>query len=156
MESPKSRQHKEKRGSNVRRKHSNKKFYNSKAWRDTRANYLRHYQALRFRDIPNGKWKDQDLSLQQVTYLLSLTFEPCETCLRLYAAEAYDTVEPGKELDHIEPVNPENALDTKDAQYIDRPITKDEIEKVFGEPFEFNNLQFLCKRHHAKKSQRER
>ena len=76
----------------------------------------------------------------QVLYILSLDFLPCETCLRLYCVDAYDKVEEGKELDHIVPVNSENALESKD----------------HGEPLAFTNLQLLCRRHHAKKSQRER
>ena len=80
------------------------------------------------------------MDARQVSYILSLDLLPCESCLRLYINEAYDTVEEGKELDHIESVNSENALKSAD----------------YGDPFEFSNLQLLCKRHHAKKSQRER
>lgn len=140
MKSPQSRQHKEKKVSYRRREHKNKKFYNSKAWRDTREAYLRHYQNFLFTHIPTGKYKCDYLTMPQVSYLLSLGFLPCETCLRHYIAEAYEKVEEGKELDHIEPVNNDNAL----------------LSEGHGDPFEFNNLQLLCKRHHAKKSQRER
>ena len=140
MQSPKSRQHKEKRESHVRRKHSNKKFYNSKAWRDTRAAYLRQYQKEIYECVLQGEWRGMELSEHQKGYILSLSFIPCETCLRHYATEAYNAVEPGKELDHIEPVNPENAI----------------LSEGYGCPFDFNNLQYLCKRHHSKKSQRER
>jgi len=160
MKSPQSRQHKEKKVSYRRREHKNKVFYNSKAWRDTREAYLRHYQNQLFIYISVGKWKQMDLNAKQVSYLLSLGFQPCETCLRLYIADAYEKVEEGKELDHIEPVNPENALARGEitptiTSSMDRGI---EIEPnyMFGDPFEFNNLQLLCKRHHAKKSQRER
>jgi len=48
-------------------------------------------------------------------------------------------MEEGKELDHIEPLNPENALDSAG----------------HGDPFDHDNLQLLCHRHHSKKSQRE-
>ena len=156
MISPKSRQHKEKRVSYKRRKHKNKQFYNSKAWRDTREAYLRDYQQKLFKYIPRGAWDNVGLDIHQISYILSLGFLPCETCLRLYAAEAYDKVEPGKELDHIEPVNPENALEriliSLEAPY-NGPIT---IDYKYGDPLNFDNLQYLCKRHHAKKSQRER
>ena len=144
MESPKSRAHKEKKTSYRRREHKNKKFYNSKAWRDTREAYMKHYQRKLFNYIPLGKWDRMDLDGAQVSYLLSLEYLPCETCLKLYCADAYDTVDKGVELDHIDPVNPENA--------IERTSPKD---KIYGDPFSFDNLQLLCKRHHAKKSQRE-
>jgi hypothetical protein len=140
MESPKSRQHKEKKISYRRREHKNKKFYNSKAWRDTRDSYMRHYQHYLFTHIPLGKWQGMDLDAKQVSYILSLGKLPCEICLKHYIAEAYDTVEYGIELDHITPVNNDNALESKE----------------HGDPFEFNNLQLLCRRHHAKKSQREK
>ena len=101
---------------------------------------MKHYQQRLFNEIPQGKWNGLALTMPQVSYLLALDYLPCETCLRLYAADAYDTVEEGKELDHIDPINRENALQSDQ----------------FGDPFAFTNLQLLCKRHHAKKSQRER
>lgn len=141
MISPKSRQHREKRVSYRRREHKNKKFYNSKAWRDTREAYLRDYEQRLFNECIKGRtWNGMELTDKQATYLASLTFYPCETCLRLYIAEAYDKVEEGKELDHIKPVNRDNALESKE----------------HGDPFDFKNLNLLCVRHHAKKSQRER
>lgn len=140
MESPKSHAHKEKKLSYRRREHKNKKFYNSKAWRDTREAYMKHYQQRLFNEIPQGKWNGLALTMPQVSYLLALDYLPCETCLKHFAADAYDTVEEGKELDHIDPINRENALQSDQ----------------FGDPFAFTNLQLLCKRHHAKKSQRER
>ena len=140
MDSPKSHAHKEKKLSYRRREHKNKKFYNSKAWRDTREAYLKHYQQRLFNEIPQGKWNGLALTMPQVSYLLALDYLPCETCLKHFAADAYDTVEEGKELDHIDPINRENALQSDQ----------------FGDPFAFTNLQLLCKRHHAKKSQRER
>ncbi len=152
MESPKSRQHKEKRVSYRRREHKNKKFYNSKAWRDNREAYIRDYQGLLFRDIPKYRWQREGLKAHQVGYLLSLSFIPCEICLRHYVAEAYEKVEEGKELDHIEPVNPDDALDRM--EWI--TLVDKETKYLFGDPYSFDNLQLLCKRHHAKKSQRER
>ena len=165
MESPKSRAHKEKRASYRRRKHGNKKFYDSKAWRETREAYMRHYQRRLFNYIPLGKWERMDLDAQQVTYILQLEYLPCEICLKLYCADAYDTVEKGVELDHIKPVNPNDALDRVfiGARAIKTTIVpglpdriEGELEYFYGDPFSFDNLQLLCKRHHAKKSQRER
>lgn len=183
MESPKSRQHKEKRLSYRRREHKNKRFYNSKAWRDTRDSYMRHYQHALFTHIPEGKWEGESMKADQVLYILSLGWLPCEICLRLYVAEAYDKVSEGKELDHIEPVNSEKALErdmyvcdlcshTGGINYMDitaateldpSPVVKCpkcggycEYVPIYGDPFSFDNLQLLCKRHHAKKSQRER
>ncbi len=155
MDSPKSRQHKEKKVSYRRREHKNKKFYNSKAWKDTREAYLRHYRNTLLNEVVRGKYKGQDLSMHQVSYLLSIAtpdFLPCESCLRLYIQGAYDEVDIGKELDHIEPVNPSNALETQEVTFGQSGIRK----TLYGDPFDFNNLQLLCKRHHAKKSQRER
>ena len=154
MISPKSRAHKEKKEKGQpRKKHKNKAFYNSKAWRETREAYLRHYRNQLFNTLPNGKWKYMDVDAHQVSYLLSFITPkrlPCEICLKLYINEAYDSVEEGKELDHIQPVNPENALE------VDKEWPHDGGTISYGDPFEFNNLQLLCKRHHAKKSQRER
>lgn len=156
MESPKSRQHKVKRLSYRRREHKNKKFYNSKAWRDTREAYLRQYEKNLHNEILNGRYSAMDLNIQQVTHLLSLSYLPCETCLRLYIADAYDTMEKGVELDHIEPVNPENALERVRIVVGVNQFDGFDYSYTFGDPYSFDNLQLLCKRHHAKKSQRER
>ncbi len=48
----------------------------------------------------------------------------------------------GKEVDHIKPINPSNAYDTKDG--------------YFGDPLDWDNLQALCVMHHAQKSGKER
>jgi hypothetical protein len=140
MESPKSRAHKDKKLSFKRRKHRNKKFYNSADWKRTRMNYLRHYRNRLYNWIPLGRYKGIPVSAPQQSYILSLDYLPCETCLKLYIADAYDHIEPGIEVDHINPVNSNNALDSEG----------------YGDPFDIKNLQLLCKRHHAKKSQRER
>ena len=149
MISPKSRHHKERKHSHVRRKHSNKAFYNSKAWRDIRHAYLQQYQHTLFDHIARGEWQGESVSKKQQSYILSLGFLPCEICLRHYIAEAYDSVQPGKELDHIIPVNPDNAL-------VPNMETKFGTISTCGDPYSFENLQFLCRTHHAKKSQRER
>lgn len=126
------------------RKHLNKKFYNSSAWRTVRSDYLQKLKqrvwdaAIRHVwDLPQA---DLELTEQQSTYLLSIDFIPCEQCIKLFAIGQYDYVKPGKELDHIDPLNPENALDSKD----------------WGDPFNHDNLQFLCPKHHAKKSNRDK
>jgi 5-methylcytosine-specific restriction enzyme A len=79
------------------------------------------YQSKEWRKIRNQYIKDHPL---------------CEECLR------EDRTTPGKEVDHIKPVNQSNAYDTNGGYY--------------GEPLDYNNLQTLCTMHHAKKSGRER
>jgi hypothetical protein len=105
-----------------------------------------------------GQVGGMDLDAQQVTYILQLEYLPCEICLKLYCADAYDTVEKGVELDHIEPVNPEDALDRKYFLHISEGYGgRTSVEfPTYGDPFSFDNLQLLCRFHHAKKSQRER
>lgn len=126
------------------RKHLNKRFYNSKEWKTTREAYLNQLQRKVWDEAINHKWTipgaELELTHDQSAYILSRDFLPCETCMKLFAVGAYDKLEEGKELDHIQPLNPENALETKG----------------YGSPFDFNNLQFLCRRHHAKKSNREK
>ena len=101
---------------------------------------MRHYRNKLYGYVKWGRWEGMELDMSQVSYLLSLEFLPCEICLKHYAADAYDKVEEGIELDHIEPVNRENALQSEG----------------HGDPFSFDNLQLLCRFHHSKKSQRER
>ena len=160
MQSAKSRAHKVKKTSYRRREHKNKKFYNSKAWKDTREAYLKHYQYYLFENIQKYKWEGMELKPHQVGYILALEYLPCESCLRLYVAEAYEKVAEGKELDHIEGVNPENATDRVTSRIIIsldiKGNTEYEDHHEFGDPYSFDNLQLLCKTHHAKKSQRER
>ena len=96
-----------------------------------------------WRELTKGYWSLEGANLEvspvQKTYILSLGWEPCEICLKLFLADAYMTVNRGKELDHIEPLNPENALDSNG----------------YGDPFDHHNLQLLCYRHHSRKSGRE-
>jgi len=126
------------------RKHLNKKFYNSKAWRDTRKAYitaLEHkvWQSAKDR-VWNLKGAELEMEAEQCNYLFSISFIPCEQCVKLLAVGQYDSVNEGKELDHIDPLNPENALDSKG----------------WGNPFDHDNLQLLCRRHHAIKSNRDK
>jgi len=145
MWSPKSRANKSERKRQGPRRHLNTKFYTSKAWRETRAAYINAYRHRMIGLVKTGYWITRNgdrlpLTFSQVTKLLSLDYLPCEICLKLYAAGVYETLDEGVELDHIEPVNPENAL----------------ISEGYGNPFDHNNLQLLCKRHHARKSNREK
>jgi len=60
----------------------------------------------------------------------------CEECLKR------NKTVPGKEVDHIIPINPSNAYDTKGGYY--------------GEPLDQDNFQTLCTPCHARKSGKER
>ena len=126
------------------RKHLNKKFYNSKAWRDTRIAYLTYLKNKVWQSAADHVWTlpnaEIELTDAQSTYILSLDYIPCETCMKLFALDHRTYVREGKELDHINPLNPENAL----------------ISKDYGSPFDHNNLQLLCSTHHARKSQRDK
>lgn len=115
------------------RTHTNAKFYSSTAWRGLRKQYLAELSDKQLTIITT------EVEIPKQLYLID-KIPICETCLRLFMADAYDTVTKGHELDHIQPINPLNALDSK----------------WFGAPLDKSNLQFLCTRHHAKKSQRER
>lgn len=127
-----------------KRKHLNKKFYNSKAWRDTRKSYLMSLQRRVWESAKAHVWNLEQSELEiephQAMYLLTLDYIPCEQCMKLFAVGQYKAVREGKELDHIEPLNPENALDSKS----------------WGDPFNHDNLQLLCRRHHSIKSNRDK
>ena len=69
MDSPKSHQalkRGEKKESRRRSSHDNKKFYNSKAWRDTREAYLRHYRTKLYNTIKWGYWQGVPIDLEHV------------------------------------------------------------------------------------------
>lgn len=117
-----------------RRKHTNKKFYNSKSWRSLRIVYIDTLiEEQRNRIIETFPAK------QQLSLLNDIPL--CERCLDLLDVHGEYNVKRGKELDHIKPINPVNALDT--------------CNGVYGEPLSINNLQLLCPEHHAKKSARD-
>jgi hypothetical protein len=132
MESPTSNKKREPRKFKRRKRtHSNNKFYTSKSWRGLRAKYIQ--------DLTNHQYEDiQHLDTHKVTYLLSQV-PICETCYRLFKADAYTTVNRGTEVDHKEPVNPSNALDSKG----------------WGAPLDVDNLQLLCHEHHTRKTNRD-
>ena len=126
------------------RTHTNAKFYTSSAWRGLRKQYL-----LKLTDRQTDIAKQ--LTPDKMLYILD-KIPVCETCLRLYMADAYTTVVTGMELDHIKPINPDNAL------LYDNGYSSEDSRRadIYGKPLDEDNLQFLCTRHHAKKSQRER
>lgn len=117
-----------------RRKHTNTRFYTSSSWRNARKNYIN--------TITQHQW--DTISLMPAEHKLYLLDKVpiCERCLMLYLLGARNTIETAKELDHINPVNPDNALDTMNGKW--------------GEPLNSNNYQFLCRTHHSKKSQRDK
>ena len=131
MQSPKSKKRPWNRESNYvkvwpKKETVNKKFYNSPAWIACRKDYIRKLQQR--------VWDMKDI------YLLSLDYVPCERCLNLYKVNAYDAVSKGIAVDHIYPLNPDNALECEG----------------YGKPLDHDNLQLLCKRHHSRKSNRDK
>jgi hypothetical protein len=64
----------------------------------------------------------------------------CEQCYDQYTKQFRPGVKQGRELDHITPVNPEDAMNTMD---------------IYGEPLSFDNVQLLCNRDHSEKSGRD-
>ena len=123
-----------------KRKHLNKAFYNSRAWINTRKSFLQHYQNDVWIQVNKGIYNGLIILISKQSYILSLPYIPCKRCLSLYIVGAYDEIREGKEVDHIEPLNPAEAIDSEG----------------FGDPFSFDNLQPLCPRHHAKKSNRDK
>jgi 5-methylcytosine-specific restriction endonuclease McrA len=157
VDSPKSRHKPVKRKYRERERH-NKKFYNSKAWKETRKGYMKAYQAKLWQDAADGVWRDREgntlpIESHKALNLLSLDYLPCEICLKFYVADAYPTMRKGVELDHIKPINPDNALER--IAFTNGSNAVGEEMRLFGDPFSHDNLQLLCKRHHAKKSQRD-
>ena len=126
------------------RKHLNKRFYNSKAWRDTRKAYILNLRNKVWNECRENKIVLRGATLEittyQAAYIMSLDYPICEQCLKMFSIGVYDTIREGKELDHIYPLNPEDALDSKE----------------WGDPFNQDNLQLLCRPHHAKKSNRDK
>lgn len=79
------------------------------------------YQSKEWRKLRNSFIQDHPL---------------CKMCLD------ENRTTPGKEVDHIRPINASNPYDTKGGYY--------------GEPLDEANLQTLCTMHHSQKSGRER
>ena len=128
----------------VKREHFNKKFYDSKGWRNHRLGYIQYLQEKVWYEIPKKIWtlKTNYLNLTdyQSSFILSIGYVPCEMCLKLYLLRGREPIEKGEQLDHIDPVNPENALEAEG----------------WGDPFDYDNLQLLCKTHHSRKSIRDK
>jgi hypothetical protein len=122
--------------SNQGRKHLNKKFYTSYKWRKHRQSYITQLQHKQTEDALNSNLPEP--------YILDIVnhLPVCENCLDRFIKQFQPGLNEGTELDHIKPINPENALDTQDGKY--------------GEPLDFNNNQLLCKRCHAEKSGRDK
>ena len=116
----------------------NQKFYTSKAWRGLRTKYIQDLTDKQYQDIQTVQiYTDKNIMSCRM-YLLSQV-PICERCYTLYINGAYTKVDRGIDLDHINPVNPDNALDCKG----------------WGEPLNEDNLQLLCKAHHNKKTLRD-
>lgn len=131
---PKKWDEKRKKGKpHERRTHTNSKFYNSAAWRRSRKTYIENLTQYQWNVITKLETEDKMYLLDKVPI--------CERCLDLYLLGAYNTVETAKELDHINPINPDNALDTKGK---------------YGNPIDQDNYQYLCPTHHSKKSNRDK
>ena len=144
MQSPKSKkrpwQSEKMKPTYQKRKHLNAKFYNSSAWRKNRKSFTQNYQDRVWIDVSKGTWDSLLITKSKQSYILSLTYLPCARCLKLFILGAYDEIAEGKEVDHIDPLNPENAIQSEG----------------YGDPFDFDNLQLLCLRQHAKKSNRDK
>ena len=92
-------------------------FYVSKEWRKLRAAFITGFSNHLGTDNPHSN---------------SL----CIECARLQIVSITHTI------DHIKPINPADAYDTKNGE--------------FGEPLDWDNLQPLCKHHHAFKTGKDR
>lgn len=108
------------------RKHYNSAFYTSKQWRSFRQGYI------------NRLIEKQAAMTADLEVLNKLPV--CESCLRHRLAIPDYPIFEGRELDHINPINPDDAYDESGR---------------WGKAFDENNVQLLCSKHHAKKSARD-
>jgi len=136
MISPQSNKKREPRQFKRTRKHTHKnnKFYSGAAWRNLRSLYITKLTNHQYDAIPLISALDH-----RKAYLID-NVPICETCYRLYIHGAYDKVNKGEELDHIDPINPDGALQSEG----------------WGEPLDQDNLQLLCRGHHSKKTTRDK
>jgi 5-methylcytosine-specific restriction endonuclease McrA len=115
-------------------------FYTRPAWRNTRAAYIQNYIQTIQTEVPQGyitiKTGRYELEPHQITRILSIN-KPCEKCLQMYCIDDTREINEGTQLDHIDPVNPDNPLDTAGK---------------WGDPMNWDNLQLLCARHHSRKT----
>ena len=123
------------RPGNNSRQHKNRKFYNSYTWKKFRKGYIQHLTNKQMEEIPALSLPDQ--------YKLHLLehIPVCEKCYKMYTMEIQPGVKKGSPLDHIKPVNPEDALQPMD---------------IYGEPLSYDNVQLLCERCHAEKSNEDK
>ena len=114
-------------------------FYTRAAWRRTRKAYIQEYIQMLRDEVPKGyvtiKQARLPLEPYQQTKILSM-FAPCEKCVKMYVIGAQYDMSEGEQVDHIDPINPDNPLESDG----------------WGNPFDRDNLQLLCHRHHAKKT----
>lgn len=108
-------------------------FYKNSPWRTLRIKFI-------------NLVKDQQYAfIETIDPADAIILEPkipiCEKCLALYKSgrRKPEQLFPGKPVDHIDPVNPENPM----------------VAEGFGEPLDINNLQLLCNSHHSKKTVRD-
>lgn len=109
-------------------------FYKTKPWRKLRIKYIELVKTQQYEFIEIVDPAD--------AIILERKIPICEKCFSLYKSSRRKPEElfPGKPVDHIDPVNPENPLDSEG----------------FGEPLSIENLQLLCNSHHSKKTQRDK
>jgi hypothetical protein len=114
----------------------NHKFYNSRTWRAFRKAIITKIGNKQYNEIGSS-----NLDTEKKLYLLD-NVPVCKKCYEMYINDWRDTVRVGTDLDHIQPVNPENALNTEDGKW--------------GNPLDEGNVQLLCKKHHTIKTQRDK
>ena len=115
----------------------NSKWYKRSAWRRFRLAVIRNISDKQYNEIGNNN----QLTTEQKLYLLD-NVPVCKKCYEMYINGWRDTVRVGTDLDHIQPVNPDNALNTEDGKW--------------GNPLDDDNVQLLCKKHHTIKTERDK
>ena len=114
------------------RDHKNINFYNSAPWKKFRAAYINQLTSSQYDYLEAS-------NLEDVTDLLQVV-PICEKCLKNHVSGGKKGVKRGNTLDHIDPINPDSALDSEG----------------WGAPLDKENVQLLCPRHHNAKSSRDR
>jgi hypothetical protein len=116
-------------------------FYSRALWRTNRQSYINNWIQTIRDQVPQGyitiKSERYELEPYQQTKILSMN-QPCEKCIQMYCFDDTRNISEGRELDHINPVNPDNPLDD---------------QGKWGDPMDWNNLQLLCHTHHSRKTQ---
>jgi len=108
-------------------------FYKNRPWRNLRTKYIELLTQQQMDFIETIPESD--------AIILEPKIPICERCLSLYKSQRRkpDQLLSGKPLDHIDPVNPENPMDSEG----------------FGDPLSMENVQLLCHSHHHKKTVRD-